>query len=98
LTTDIATKGGQFDLLTIGTYDGADLAKKGVLVYPSTNLAPTYDVGRSTAPIRAGLPVAVTNKLDAAPVLRRSSMICLARDLFEKAGSSDCRRSRPGIS
>ncbi|HEY2610954.1 MAG TPA: extracellular solute-binding protein, partial [Reyranella sp.] len=37
VTTDIATKGGQFDVLTIGTYEVPIWAKKGWLV-PLDNL------------------------------------------------------------
>jgi ABC-type glycerol-3-phosphate transport system substrate-binding protein len=39
VTTDIATKGGQFDVLTIGTYEVPIWAKKGWLV-PLDNLGP----------------------------------------------------------
>jgi Bacterial extracellular solute-binding protein. len=42
-TTDIATKGGQFDVLTIGTYEVPIWAKKGWLV-PLDNLGTAYDV------------------------------------------------------
>jgi sorbitol/mannitol transport system substrate-binding protein len=40
VTTDIATKGGQFDVLTIGTYETPIWAKKGWLV-PLDKLVPT---------------------------------------------------------
>ena len=43
VTTDIATKGGQFDVLTIGTYEVPIWAKKGWLV-PLDNLGSSYDV------------------------------------------------------
>src|SRR3954467_8632754 len=43
VTTDIATKGGQFDVLTIGTYEVPILAKKNWLV-PLANLGADYDV------------------------------------------------------
>ena len=43
VTTDIATKGGQFDVLTIGTYEVPIWAKKGWLV-PLANLGADYDV------------------------------------------------------
>src|SRR5258706_701132 len=42
VTTDIATKGGQFDVLTIGTYEVPIWAKKNWLV-PLDNLGPDYD-------------------------------------------------------
>src|SRR5262249_5199685 len=43
VTTDIATKGGQYDVLTIGTYEVPIWAKKGWLV-PLDNLGADYDV------------------------------------------------------
>ena len=43
VTTDIATKGGQFDVLTIGTYEVPIWAKKNWLV-PLDNLPADYDV------------------------------------------------------
>ena len=43
VTTDIATKGGQFDILTIGTYEVPIWAKKGWLV-PLDKLSADYDV------------------------------------------------------
>jgi len=43
VTTDIATKAGQFDVLTIGTYEVPIWGKKGWLV-PLDKLAADYDV------------------------------------------------------
>ena len=43
VTTDIATKGGQFDVLTIGTYEVPIWAKQNWLV-PLDNLGADYDV------------------------------------------------------
>ncbi len=54
VTTDIATKGGQFDILTIGTYEVPIWAKKGWLV-PLDNLGADSDVNDLLPPIRAGL-------------------------------------------
>ncbi|HEY3680561.1 MAG TPA: extracellular solute-binding protein, partial [Bradyrhizobium sp.] len=51
VTTDIATKGGQFDVLTIGTYEVPIWAKKGWLV-PLDNLGANYDVGDLLPKIR----------------------------------------------
>src|SRR5262252_4937171 len=83
VTTDIATKGGQFDVLTIGTYEVPIWAKKGWLV-PLDNLGADYDVDDLLPPIRAGL--SVDGKLYAAPFYGESSMIMYRNDLFEKAG------------
>src|SRR5262245_60849432 len=83
VTTDIATKGGQFDVLTIGTYEVPIWAKKGWLV-PLDNLGADYDVDDLLPPIRAGL--SADGKLFAAPFYGESSMIMYRKDLFEKAG------------
>jgi len=83
VTTDIATKGGQFDILTIGTYEVPIWAKQGWLV-PLNNLGPDYDSNDLLPPIRAAL--SVDNKLHAAPFYGESSMTMYRKDLFEKAG------------
>jgi len=54
VTTDIATKGGQYDIMTIGTYEVPIWAKKGWLV-PLDNLGPNYDVNDLLPAIRSGL-------------------------------------------
>ncbi len=83
VTTDIATKGGQFDILTIGTYEVPIWAKQGWLL-PLEKLGAGYDVDDLIPPIRAGLTV--NGKLYAAPFYGESSMIMYRKDLFEKAG------------
>jgi sorbitol/mannitol transport system substrate-binding protein len=83
VTTDIATKGGQFDILTIGTYEVPIWAKKGWLV-PLDNLGTAYDVDDLLPAIRTGLTV--DGKLYAAPFYGESSMLMYRKDLFAKAG------------
>jgi sorbitol/mannitol transport system substrate-binding protein len=83
VTTDIATKGGQFDVLTIGTYEVPIWAKKGWLV-PLDNLGANYDVDDLLPAIRSGL--SLDGKLYAAPFYGESSMVMYRKDLFEKAG------------
>ncbi|HSY89711.1 MAG TPA: sugar ABC transporter substrate-binding protein [Verrucomicrobiae bacterium] len=83
VTTDIATKGGQFDILTIGTYEVPIWAKKGWLV-PLDNLGSDYDVADLLPAIRTGLTV--DGKLYAAPFYGESSMLMYRKDLFAKAG------------
>src|SRR5271157_4718817 len=83
VTTDIATKGGQFDVLTIGTYEVPIWAKKGWLV-PLDNLGADYDAADLLPAIRAGLTV--NDKLYAAPFYGESSMVMYRTDLFQKAG------------
>jgi len=83
VTTDIATKGGQFDVLTIGTYEVPIWAKKGWLV-ALDNLGADYDVDDLLPAIRSGLTA--DGKLYAAPFYGESSMVMYRKDLFEKAG------------
>jgi len=83
VTTDIATKGGQFDVLTIGTYEVPIWAKQGWLV-PLDGLGADYDVDDLLPAIRSGL--SADGKLYAAPFYGESSMVMYRKDLFEKAG------------
>ncbi|MBP2236680.1 sorbitol/mannitol transport system substrate-binding protein [Sinorhizobium kostiense] len=83
VTTDIATKGGQYDIMTIGTYEVPIWAKQGWLL-PLDNLGPDYDVDDLLPAIRSGLTV--DGKLYAAPFYGESSMVMYRKDLFEKAG------------
>ena len=83
VTTDIATKGGQFDVLTIGTYEVPIWAKQGWLV-PLDKLGPDYDTADLLPKIRDA--VSVDGKLYAAPFYGESSMIMYRTDLFQTAG------------
>ena len=83
VTTDIATKGGQFDVMTIGTYEMPIWAKKKWLV-PLDKLGADYDVDDLLPPIRAGL--SLDGKLYAAPFYGESSFVMYRKDLMEKAG------------
>ena len=83
VTTDIATKGGQYDVMTIGTYEVPIWAKQGWLV-PLGNLGANYDAGDILPPIRDGL--SLDGKLYAAPFYGESSMLMYRKDLFDKAG------------
>ncbi|MBI4921911.1 MAG: sugar ABC transporter substrate-binding protein [Devosia nanyangense] len=83
VTTDIATKGGQYDVLTIGTYEVPIWTKQGWLV-PLDNLGADYDVDDLLPAIRGGL--SMDGKLYAAPFYGESSMVMYRKDLMEKAG------------
>src|ERR1700744_6033098 len=85
VTTDIATKGGQFDVLTIGTYEVPIWAKKDWLI-PLDNLGAGYDVGDLLPKIRDA--ASVSGKLYAAPFYGESSMVMYRTDLFQKPGLS----------
>ena len=82
VTTDIATKGGQFDVMTIGMYETLIWGKKGWLaeVKPDAN----YDVDDLLPAMRDGL--SVDGKLYAVPFYGESSMLMYRKDLADKAG------------
>ena len=82
VTTDIATKGGQFDVMTIGMYETPIWGKKGWLQELKTDAA--YDVDDLLPAMRRGLSVG--GKLYAAPFYGESSMLMYRKDLADKAG------------
>lgn len=82
VTTDIATQGGQFDIMTIGLYETPIWAKKGWLQELKPNAA--YDVNDLLPAIRNGL--SVNGKLYASPFYAESSMLMYRKDLADKAG------------
>ena len=84
VTTDIATKGGQFDVMTIGMYETPIWAKKGWLQPIATDAA--YDVDDLLPAMRNGL--SVDGKLYAAPFYGESSMLMYRKDLADKVGLS----------
>ncbi|WP_417270843.1 ABC transporter substrate-binding protein [Celeribacter sp.] len=83
VTTDISTKGGQFDVMTIGMYETPIWGKNNWLV-PLDDLSAEYDVDDILPAMRGGLSVDGT--LYAAPFYGESSMIMYRTDLMEKAG------------
>jgi sorbitol/mannitol transport system substrate-binding protein len=83
VTTDIATSGGQYDIMTIGNYEVPIWAKQGWLT-ELADLGDDYDVDDLLHSIRGGLTV--EDKLYAAPFYGESAMIMYRKDLFEKAG------------
>ena len=82
VTTDIATKGGQFDVMTIGMYETPIWGKKGWLNEIKPDAA--YDVDDLLPAMRGGL--SVDGKLFAAPFYGESSMLMYRKDLTDKAG------------
>ena len=82
VTTDIATKGGQFDVMTIGMYETPIWGKKGWLMEIKPDAK--YDVDDLLPAMRNGL--SVDGKLYAAPFYGESSMLMYRKDLADKAG------------
>ena len=76
-------QGGQFDVMTIGTYEVPIWAKQDWLV-PLEDLPADYDVDDVLKPVREGL--SYDGKLYALPFYAESSMLFYRKDLFEQAG------------
>ena len=83
VTTDIATKGGQYDVMTIGTYEVPIWGKQGWLV-SLNDLPAAWDKADLLPAIAGGLTV--DGELYAAPFYGESSMVMYRKDLMEKAG------------
>ena len=83
VTTDIATRGGQFDVMTIGTYEVPIWGEQGWLV-PLGDLGDDYDVDDLIPAMREGL--SIDGELYAAPFYGESSMVMYRTDLMEAAG------------
>ena len=82
VTTDISTKGGQFDVMTIGMYEAPIWGKNKWLV--PLEFSAGYDVDDILPAMRGGL--SHDGKLFAAPFYGESSMIMYRKDLVEAAG------------
>ncbi|SDX63400.1 sorbitol-binding protein /mannitol-binding protein [Ruegeria halocynthiae] len=83
VTTDITTKGGAFDIMTIGMYETPIWGSNGWLV-PLDDLSEDYNVGDILPAMAGGLSHDGT--LYAAPFYGESSMIMYRTDLMEAAG------------
>ena len=83
VTTDITTKGGAFDIMTIGMYETPIWGSNGWLV-PLDDLSADYNVGDLLPAMAGGLSHDGT--LYAAPFYGESSMVMYRTDLMAKAG------------
>ncbi|MAC79044.1 MAG: sugar ABC transporter substrate-binding protein [Rhodobacteraceae bacterium] len=83
VTTDIATNGGSFDIVTIGAYEAPIWGKQGWLA-PLDDLGDDYNYDDIFEPVRNGL--SADGKLYAVPFYAESSFTFYRTDLFEKAG------------
>ncbi|WP_305967679.1 MULTISPECIES: sugar ABC transporter substrate-binding protein [unclassified Mameliella] len=83
VTTDITTKGGAFDIMTIGMYETPIWGANGWLV-PLDDLSADYDADDILPAMRQGLSHDGT--LYAAPFYGESSMIMYRTDLMQEAG------------
>ncbi|WP_085306526.1 ABC transporter substrate-binding protein [Planktotalea arctica] len=83
VTTDITTKGGAFDIMTIGMYETPIWGKNGWLV-PLDDLSAEYNIDDILPAMRGGLSYDGT--MFAAPFYGESSMVMYRTDLMEAAG------------
>jgi sorbitol/mannitol transport system substrate-binding protein len=83
VTTDIATKSGQFDILTIGSYEAPIWGKLGWLTTVG-DLPKSYDYDDIFPAVRDAL--SSDGNLYAVPFYAESSFTYYRKDLFEKAG------------
>ncbi|MBF2760602.1 MAG: sugar ABC transporter substrate-binding protein, partial [Ectothiorhodospiraceae bacterium AqS1] len=82
VTTDISTKGGQFDIMTIGMYEAPIWGSRGWL--EALEFGADYDVDDILPAMRGGL--SHDGILYAAPFYGESSMIMYRKDLLDAAG------------
>jgi sorbitol/mannitol transport system substrate-binding protein len=82
VSTDIATRAGQFDVLTIGLYEAPLWGERGWLAPLGFGLE--YEVDDLLPTIRSGL--SYQGKLMAAPFYGESSILMYRMDLLSKAG------------
>ncbi|MEM7694047.1 MAG: sugar ABC transporter substrate-binding protein [Pseudomonadota bacterium] len=83
VTQDIASNGGQFDVLTIGTYEVPIWGNLGWLV-SLNDLPESWDADDLLPAMRGGLTV--DGELYAAPFYGESSMVMFRTDLMDAAG------------
>jgi sorbitol/mannitol transport system substrate-binding protein len=83
VTTDIATKGSQYDIVTIGALETPIWGKAGWLT-PLDDLGADYDYEDVFKPVRNGL--SSDGKLYAVPFYAESSFTMYRTDLFKQAG------------
>ncbi|MDO5631246.1 MAG: sugar ABC transporter substrate-binding protein [Paracoccus sp. (in: a-proteobacteria)] len=83
VTTDIATRGGQYDVLTIGNYEVPIWAAQDWLV-PVTDMPEGYDADDILPAVRQAL--SVNDTLYAAPFYGESAIVMYRTDLAQAAG------------
>ncbi|RTL29177.1 MAG: sugar ABC transporter substrate-binding protein [Burkholderiales bacterium] len=84
VSQDVATRAGQFDVMTIGAYEVPIWAKRGWI--RSINPPPSYDADDLLVPIRQSLTV--SGHLYALPFYGESTMTMVRTDLLKATGIS----------
>ncbi len=83
-TTDAATGGGQYDVVTIGPLEAPIWGRRGWLLALDDKLSPDYDLDDLIKSIRNG--ASYGGRLYALPFYGESSLTYYRKDLFQKAG------------
>ena len=83
-TTDAATQGAQYDVVTIGPLEAPIWGQRGWLTPLNDKLSATYDLADLLKPIRDG--ASWGGKLYALPFYGESSLTYYRKDLFREAG------------
>jgi len=86
VTQDIAAQGGQYDVVTIGTFEVPQWAKNGWIenLGPYTQKDPGYDANDLIPTVAKAL--SYNDSLHAVPFYGESSFLMYRKDLFDKAG------------
>ncbi len=86
VTQDIATKGGQYDVVTIGTFEAPQWAKNGWIenLGPYTQKSAGYDAADLIPTVAKAL--SYEDSLYAVPFYGESSFLMYRKDLFDQAG------------
>jgi sorbitol/mannitol transport system substrate-binding protein len=86
VTQDIATQGGQYDVVTIGAFEVPQWAKNGWIenLGPYTQKTPGYDANDLIPAVAKVL--SYNDSLYAVPFYAESSFLMYRKDLFDKAG------------
>ncbi|WAE71644.1 sugar ABC transporter substrate-binding protein [Streptomonospora nanhaiensis] len=85
VTQDIATRGGQYDVVTVGTYEVPIWAENGwILGLDEYASDPDYDIDDIIPTVRSAL--SHEDRMYGAPFYGESSLLMYREDLFEEAG------------
>lgn len=82
VTQDVATRGGRFDIMTIGAYEAPIWSRRGWI--KAIEPTPAYQLSDLLRPIREAL--SVNGQLYALPFYGESSMTMVRTDLLKEAG------------
>ena len=82
VTTDIATKGGQFDIITIGLYETPIWGKAGWLL-PFENMSEAYDAGDILPTVKDAL--SYEGKMYSVPFYAESAFTFYRKDLYPRS-------------